>query len=50
MRTEPTWTMGGSGTSGIVEADETYWGSTRAQRDDERGYEHKMTLVTRMHT
>jgi transposase-like protein len=46
MREEPTWQMGGNGTSGIVEADETYWGSTRALRDNERGYEHKMKLVS----
>jgi transposase-like protein len=46
MRTEPTWTMGGNGTSGIVEANETYWGSTRALRENERGYEHKMNLVS----
>jgi transposase-like protein len=29
MRSEPTWTMGGNGTSGIVEADETYWATRR---------------------
>jgi len=46
MKTEPTWTMGGNGTSGVVEADETYWGSTRKLREGERGYEHKMKLVS----
>lgn len=46
MREEPTWQMGGNGTSGIVEADETYWGQTRELREGERGYEHKMKLVS----
>ena len=45
MRQEPTWTMGGNGTSGIVEVDETYWGN-KAQGVGTKGYEHKMKLVS----
>ena len=45
MRSEPTWTMGGNGTSGIVEADETYWGN-KEQGKGTKGYEHKMKLVS----
>lgn len=46
MREEPTWQLGGNGTSGVVEADETYWGNTRQLREGDRGYEHKMKLVS----
>jgi transposase-like protein len=46
MRDEPTWTMGGNGTSGIVEVDETYWGNPRDLKKGARGYEHKMKLVS----
>lgn len=46
MRAEPTWTMGGNGTSGIVEADETYWGNRGDVPKGIRGYEHKMKLVS----
>jgi len=34
------------GGSGIVEADETYWGNTGKQRDGARGYAHKMKIVS----
>jgi transposase-like protein len=33
MREEPTWSMGGNGTSGIVEADETYWGNREEMQE-----------------
>lgn len=46
MRQEPTWTMGGNGTSGIVEADETYWGNPKDLKKGDRGYKHKMKLVS----
>lgn len=45
MRAEPSWQLGGNGTSGIVEADETYWGN-KAQGVGTKGYEHKMKLVS----
>jgi transposase-like protein len=32
--------------SGIVEADETYWGNTGKQRKGARGYDHKMKVVS----
>jgi transposase-like protein len=34
------------GTSGIVEADETYWGNTGKQKKGARGYDHKMKVVS----
>lgn len=46
MRTEPDYTLGGNGTSGIVEADETYWGNRNDLPKGARGYEHKMKLVS----
>ena len=46
MSTDPTYTMGGNGTSGIVEADETYWGNHKDMPKGARGYEHKMKLVS----
>ncbi|MES3002816.1 MAG: IS1595 family transposase [Pseudomonadota bacterium] len=46
MRSEPTWQMGGNGTSGIVEADETYWGKTEGVDKPRRGLEDKMKLIS----
>lgn len=36
--------LGGNG--GAVEVDETYWGNTGKQRKGDRGYEHKMKVVS----
>lgn len=46
MKGDPSWQMGGNGTSGIVEADETYWGHQGKQAKGAKGYEHKMKLVS----
>jgi hypothetical protein len=46
MRGDPSWQMGGNGTSGIVEADETYWGQRTDVPKALRGYEHKLKLVS----
>ena len=46
MKDDPTWTLGGNGTSGIVEADETYWGNRNDVPKGIRGYEHTMKLVS----
>jgi transposase-like protein len=44
MTTNPGGMLGGG--SGIVEADETYWGNTGKQRKGARGYDHKMKIVS----
>ena len=44
MTTNPTGMLGGG--SGIVEADETYWGNSGKQRKGARGYGHKMKIVS----
>lgn len=44
MTTESGGLLGGG--SGIVEADETYWGNTGKQRPGARGYDHKMKIVS----
>jgi len=44
MTTNPTGMLGGG--SGVVEADETYWGNTNKQRKGARGYDHKMKIVS----
>lgn len=44
MTTESGGMLGGG--SGIVEADETYWGNTGKQRNGARGYDHKMKIVS----
>ncbi len=44
MTTNPSGMLGGG--SGIVEADETYWGNTGKQRKGARGYDHKMKIVS----
>ena len=46
MKGEPSWQMGGNGTSGIVEADETYWGQRTDVPKELRGYQHKMKLIS----
>jgi len=46
MKGDPSWQMGGNGTSGIVEADETYWGNRGKQAQGAKGYDHKMKLVS----
>lgn len=46
MTGESTTPLGGPGSSGIVEADETYWGNTGKQRNGARGYDHKMKIVS----
>jgi len=46
MRTPHTGKLGGKGGSGIVEADETYWGNKGKQRPGASGYEHKMKIVS----
>lgn len=46
MKTDPDYTMGGNGTSGVVEADETYWGNCNDLPKGARGYEHQMKLVS----
>jgi transposase-like protein len=50
MKSEPSKMLGGSGSSGIVEADETYWGNT-LEEDGTRtpknvGGHHKMKIVS----
>jgi transposase-like protein len=45
MKVEPTAQMGGDGSSGIVEADETYWGNT-GKNDGKRGAGHKMKVIS----
>lgn len=44
MTSKPTNMLGGG--SGIVEADETYWGNAGKQRKGARGYDHKMKIVS----
>lgn len=44
MRAESTGLMGSGG--GTVEADETYWGTSKAKAKNARGYEHKMKVVS----
>ncbi|MDP2416021.1 MAG: IS1595 family transposase [Hydrogenophaga sp.] len=46
MTSESASPLGGPGSSGIVEADETYWGNTGKQRNGARGYDHKMKIVS----
>jgi transposase-like protein len=46
MTSDTTTMLGGPGSSGIVEADETYWGNTGKQRKGARGYDHKMKIVS----
>lgn len=48
IREAMTTNRGGmlGGGSGIVEADETYWGNTGKQRNGARGYDHKMKIVS----
>lgn len=46
MTTEAGGMLGGPGSSGIVEADETYWGNKGKKRDGARGFEHKMKIVS----
>lgn len=38
--------LGGSGTGGIVEADETYWGNIKGQPIQRGGHKHKMNVVS----
>lgn len=38
--------LGGPGTSGIVEADETYWGNHEQKAKNARGSSHKMMIVS----
>lgn len=44
MTSDPSGMLGGG--SGIVEADETYWGNKGKQREGARGYDHKMKIVS----
>lgn len=44
MKPGSTGLMGSGG--GIVEADETYWGTSKAKPAKARGYEHKMKVVS----
>jgi transposase-like protein len=44
MKTENSGLMGTGG--GTVEADETYWGTSKAKPAKARGYEHKMKVVS----
>lgn len=44
MKPGSTGLMGSGG--GVVEADETYWGTSKAKPAKARGYEHKMKVVS----
>ncbi len=44
MTTSPTGLLGGG--SGVVEADETYWGNKNKQHRGARGGDHKMKIVS----
>jgi transposase-like protein len=44
MKPEGTGLMGAGG--GTVEADETYWGTSKAKPKGARGYDHKMKIVS----
>ena len=46
MRTPHVGQLGGKGGSGIVEADETYWGNHKKLRKGATGYDHKMKIVS----
>jgi len=46
MKTEPTTMMGGAGSSGIVEADETYWGTRGDLPKAKAGAAHKMKIMS----
>jgi len=46
MKAEPSKMMGGPGSSGIVEADETYWGNLEDAPKGKAGYGHKMKIVS----
>jgi transposase-like protein len=43
---QPTKLLGGSGSGGIVEADETYWGNIKGQPVMRGGHKHKMNVVS----
>lgn len=44
MNEAPDGLLGSGG--GTVEADETYWGTSKRKRKNARGYEHKMKIVS----
>jgi transposase-like protein len=46
MKGEPAKMLGGSGSSGVVEADETYWGNMSKDKKESAGWHHKMKIVT----
>lgn len=46
MKAEPTRLLGGPGSSGIVEADETFWGNNGKLIPGFRGSDHKMKIVS----
>ena len=46
MKTDPTTMMGGDGSSGIVEADETYWGTRGDLPKGKAGGAHKMKIMS----
>jgi transposase-like protein len=46
MKSEPSKMLGGSGSSGIVEADETYWGKLDDTPKARAGFGHKMKIVS----
>lgn len=46
MTSESGSMLGGAGSSGIVEADETYWGNAAKKNTNARGFEHKMKIVS----